>query len=354
MPKNLTETSNFDSPIVVPLGSDSHSTLAEYIEAIAQKLTNRSKWLQDIVARTNTWATQQLFDTAQNPDMPYIISSRHPGECNVTGTPEPANPWRMFAKFPSGVPNVFVRLYWGGGVTEGFFAITYNAYWRPHNQRWRQEDAGAYSFGVLVGGLASMFVSKDPASADWLTSAWQKLGEVQARDFHAANDVIADNQISCNSYYYVDSQARKEQLPLSSAFGPVSADELRTTNRVMFDAGLGATELAKGIKWPVPILPDGTIGTITLVFNIANAGDSFQWYRRRQLDDHTLSYTTVGSAVTTDGVNLAYLTINPPSGIADGDEYELCWKLQNASDAGQVNGNRVYGLRRDYIKYGPW
>lgn len=351
MPKNLTETSNFDTPIVVPLGSDSHSTLAEYIEAIAQKLTNRSKWLQDIVSRTNTWAIQQLFDTGQNPDMPYVISSRHPGECNVTGTPEPTNPWRMFAKFPTGVTDVNVRLYWGSGA-EGHFAIVYNAYWRPHNQRWRQEAAGSYSFAVLVGGLGTSFVSKDPASSDWLSVDWQQAASVNANAVDVATVNASESYVG--SYYYTGSQAKVQQLQLSSAFGPLSAAELRTSNRIMFDSGLASGELAKGIKWPIPILPDGTIGDIKIAFYIANSGDSFQWYRRRQLDDYSTSYTTVGSAVTTDGVNQAYKLISPPSGIQENDEYELCWKLQDATDVAQVNSNRVYALRRDYTKYGPW
>lgn len=354
MTKILTENDNFDADITVPLGSDTHATLAEFIESIAQKLTNRSLWLKKIVERSNTWLAEQLFNVGLNPDTAMLRSVRSPADCNVTGTPEPTNPWRMFAEFPSGITDVNVRIYWGGGLVEGYLCVSFNAYWRPQNQRWRQEDAGNYSFAFMVGGIGTQFLSKDPASADWLTADWDKtLSEVHAHSFHAAGTLNAVNECNASNFNYNSSQARKEQLPLSSAFGPVDADALRVNNRIQFDSGLSSGALATGIKWPIPILPDGTIGTITVVFSITNAGDSFQWHRRRQLDDHTVSYTTVGSALLTDGVNMAYKTINPPSGIQDGDEYELVWKLQNSADAGQVTGNRVYGLRRDYIKYGP-
>lgn len=343
MPKNLTEDdTTYPTPVAVPLGSDSHSTLAEYIEAIAQKLANRTAWLKGMFARSNTWLTQQFFDTAQNPDMPMFISTRQPGECNVTGTPVPLNPWRRIFRLPTGItPTINVAIYWGSGSLSGeHFAVTLNCYWRPNNQKWRQEDTSAASYALLIGGSSISLGKVNAGTADW--TDWDTNGALNVDDVYA-------NQFR----FQGGNVARKTQLPLSAAFGPVSPVALRTNNRVMFDDALDATAISKGIKWPVPLLPNNTIGTITIIFAIDNAGDTFQWYRRRQNPDHSTSYGAVGSAVTTDGVNKAYATISEPSGIQDGDEFELCWKLQNSADAGQVNSNKVYALQSAWDQYGP-
>lgn len=347
MPENLTESdASYPVTVAVPLGSDSHSVLSVYIKAIAQTLANRTAWLKGMFARSNTWLTQQFYDTAQNPDMPMLVSTRSPADCNVTGTPVPSNPWRRIARLPTGTPNINVALYWGNG-SEGNVAITYNCYWRPNNQRWRQEDAGAPSFAFFIGGLAQYMYYKAPGSADWVYADWEQQSTVYAKK------LIATNEVKSAQFLFNTDVARITQLPLSAAFGPVSPVALRTNNRVMFDDTLDATAISKGIRWPIPLMPNNTIGTITVIFNIANAGDTFQWYRRRQNPDHSTSYTTVGSAVTTDGVNQAYANINEPSGIQDGDEYELCWKLQNSSDAAQVNSNKVYALQTAWTQYGP-
>ena len=340
MATNLTEVSEYTATVTAPDGGDSRSNAANVVAALAQALMNRTRWLKDIVTRTNTWLAQQAFDVGLNPDTPMVVSVKTPLDCNVTGTPEPTNPWRMFAELPTGLPDINVRLYWG--PTAGHFAVTYNAYWRPQNQKWRQEDAASASFGLILGGDSLSMGRKAAATPDWDNGAWDVHGDVYV------NTVYADQFRFTDGYV-----ARKRQLALSSAVGPVSPVALRTNNRIQFDETLDATAVSKGIRWPVPLLPNNTIGTITVIFNITNAGDTFQWYRRRQNPDHSTSYSSVGVPVTTDGINMAWATIPEPSGIQDGDEYELIWKLQNSSDAAQVNGNIVYALQSAWDQYGP-
>lgn len=348
MPKNLTEdNSSYPATVTVPLGGDSHSTLAEYMEAFVQVLANRTAWLKDMVNRSNTWTTQQFVDTAQNPDMPYLISTRTPGECNVTGTPEPTNPWRMIAKLPTGITsNVFVRLYWGDG-TEGVFAAVTNAYWRPHSQQWRQEDATFASYALIVGIDGAALWRKPSGSGDWNKLDWTIHGTWSGKNIDASVGVTSP------LFTFPTPIDRITQLPLGSAFGPVDKVLLGQNNRIYFDSGLSSTVLADGIKWPIPLLPNNEMGNIRIAFYIDNAGDTFQWHRRRQNPDYSTSYTAVGAAHTTDGVNKAYASISPPSGIQDGDEYELVWKLDDETDPAQVNSNRVYALQREWTQYGP-
>lgn len=342
MPKNLIENaSSYPATVTVPEGGDTHATLAESIEAIAQALADRTAWLKAILGRANVWTWTQLWDTAQNPDVGIFESARTPLECNVTGTPAPANPWRRICKLPTGmVPGMNVALYWGIGAEFGYLLATYNAYWRPHNQRFRQEVASEPSFALLVTGESVSMVRVPAGTADW--SEWNTHGRIHVKSVYA--DAFRFNDGTVN---------HRTQLPLSSAFGPVSAVLLRTDNHVMFDASLDSTALSKGIKWHVPLLPNNRIGSIHIAFSIANAGDTFQWYRRRQLPDYSTSYSSVGAAVTTDGLNMAYATVFEPAGIQDGDEYELVWKLQDSSNAAQVNANKVYGLQRNWDQSGP-
>lgn len=347
---NLTESSTYDATVTVPEGDDTHSTLASFIQAPIQALMNRTRWLKDIVTRSNTWLTQQFFDTAQNPDMPYIASARTPGECNVTGTPEPTNPWRRFARLPSGLTSLTnVAIYWGNGV-EGNVAFALNCYWRPHNQKWRQEDASLPSYACIVTNDAIYLRTKAAGASDWNAWDWDAdASTVSGRDVYASAAVRGAQFL-----FATGSVARVTQLPLGAAFGPVDATELRNTNQVKFDAGLASSALAHGIKWPIPLLPNNTMGTITLTHYIANAGDTFQWYRRRQdPSTHSVTYGAVGAAYTTDGVNQAYGTIPAPSGIQDGDEYELVWKLQDATNVALVNSNKVYALQRAWTQDGP-
>lgn len=338
MPTNVTEdNTSFPNTIEVPLGSDSHATLAEYITSIAQRLANRTAWLKNVVNTTLTWFTQQQYDTGQNPDMPFFVSLRTPGDCNVTGTPQPLNPWRRIFRLPTGLTSLTnVAVYWGA---DGGFAVVSNAYWRPHNQKWRQEDATQPSYGFIVHADSINLVRKAAAAADW--------------DDWDVNGSLAVDAVYADQFRFPSLVARKRQLALGSAFGPLSPIALRTNNNIKFDDTLDATALSKGIKWPVPLLPNNTIGPITVIFSITNAGDTFQWYRRRQLPDHSTTYGAVGSVVSTDGINQAYAVIPEPSGIQDGDEYELCWKLQSSSNPAQVNANVVYALQSAWDQYGP-
>lgn len=68
MPKDLTEAATFDPTITVPLGTDSRANAAEVVEAIAQHLANRSRFLKavtDVAAQKNainTFTAQNTFN----------------------------------------------------------------------------------------------------------------------------------------------------------------------------------------------------------------------------------------------------------------------------------------------------
>lgn len=70
MAKIISETPTFDLSIVVPEGGDSRVDAAEKVEAIAQKLANRSQFLKaitDVAARRNTTNTFTQANTFTQP-----------------------------------------------------------------------------------------------------------------------------------------------------------------------------------------------------------------------------------------------------------------------------------------------
>jgi len=66
MPKTLTETPSFDLNLVVPLGTDTMSNAAEVVEALAQKLGNRTQYLKPKADGAAQLAASNVFTGTTN------------------------------------------------------------------------------------------------------------------------------------------------------------------------------------------------------------------------------------------------------------------------------------------------
>src|ERR1044072_5153115 len=85
MPKNLTDANQFDAVIEVPSGIDSRNDAAGAVERIAQRLANRTHYLNQRtgkLASDNTWSGNNTFN---NPTYLNDVLVIDPNSSDSTG-----------------------------------------------------------------------------------------------------------------------------------------------------------------------------------------------------------------------------------------------------------------------------
>lgn len=167
MAHNLTEVDAHTTPVVVPNGTDSHTVLAEYIEAIAQALANRTNRLNlhaalKNVANVFTAAPQEV--NVNDASLAAIIT-----RTMASDDAEPGNLWKAVVSHRFSTPS-WVNIYAGTEAADGQYLIAINAVWTPADQEFTQDDDTLDSFAVILDMGTGLRVSKVAAgAAAWAT-----------------------------------------------------------------------------------------------------------------------------------------------------------------------------------------
>jgi hypothetical protein len=172
MSKTLTEASSFDASVVVPEGGDSRATAAESVEALAQSLANRTRYLYDNLATagsaaslgaTQTFTGINTFTDAINAevtanDVPLLVT--HQMALSFK--------WKLLFTFKLGGGN-YVNQYAGFDYTGlGSYISTVNATWNPTTLRWHQITNTAPSVAIIQTAYGFRSAWRAAGAADWL------------------------------------------------------------------------------------------------------------------------------------------------------------------------------------------
>lgn len=297
MPKNIVDANTFTDPIVVPEGIDTHDTLAEFMEAFVQGLSNRTRFIKNIVdhiARVdvvNTFVREQIINAiVGSVDTPILTTQGKPGDAVDGGTAYPDNPWKLIFAAPT-KGSAWSAIY-VGQAPYGLL-IANNARWHVPTQRWRQLDA-TYPSTALISTPDGFVVSRIPAGvADW--QPWPNAG-AGTGDLFAGASVVAGLDFG-----YVLPRVRVSPIHMSDVSGSYFLDGDGSIGLRTFDAG-------DHIRFPIRV-PVG--GKLPAVQALVIQGAADRW-RLDVVERHVgapLSVTTptevlhVGSSSSVVGAN---------------------------------------------------
>lgn len=168
MPHDLTDLDAFTDPVTVPDGTDTHTTLAEFIEAIAQVLANRTNYLNlhaalKTAANIFTNAPQEV--SVDDAEAAALVQRK-----TCRDDPNSGNVWKNFLGSNVGGDSGYVNIYAGDKAGEAQFIIAINAVWSTAAQMWSQDDATSASFALLFHQSTGLRTSKKAIGASpWAT-----------------------------------------------------------------------------------------------------------------------------------------------------------------------------------------
>lgn len=352
--KDLTDVSEFTEPVVVPEGFDSHDTLAEFIEALAQALANRTRYLKDQVgdyalkSTSNTFADVQIINTpAGVVDLPILSTQGKPED--ATGLP--LNRWKLELAFPmkgSAWSGIFT-----GQPPYGMAFVT-NARWNVPAQQWRQLDA-AYPSAALIsttGSVNGLFLfSYVPAGAsgwtDWPT---------------ASADLIAGRDIGAGrEFIYPAARLRTQPILLADVSGPASFPATGGVSMWLPEAFS-----VPALQWPIrlPFNPNAEtrLGIVEIVVQQALGTSSWTaqligrhgavWTAAPGIPTPPTPITIPASPVSVPGGGLKLLQIDASAQVIAAD-HDWCLEMR-MTDTIDHTTDRVLAIRmRDWRDPGP-
>jgi hypothetical protein len=327
MSKDLTDVDTFSSPIHVPEGTDSRNDAAGDVELIAQRLANRTHYLNlraAFKAIANTFTAGQAIDvaSASTPLLTTTTDSQdHPSS--------PANKWKLELRFPL-ADGTSWRLYVGDGTggAGGNWIITTNAVWDPASggQSWSKDDTSKISTAVWAGPSGGFSVFQKNAGAGTWTSSWDvgvgnilvggdvsvgddlnvtgdavvggtitATGEISGGDISAGDDLFAgDNVNVTNLVQYVTPPTRTKQVNLLGLLNQANGTEPTF--------GEGITLNGSGIV-NIPLqLPHGAVLGVCRVK--LGAGDyDVRAFRKHSINMTNSSVPTVATVDTDSGTS---------------------------------------------------
>jgi hypothetical protein len=175
MSHNITDVDAFTSPVVVPDGTDSHSTLAEYLEGIAQPLADRTHNLNVHAAKvdvTNTFTQTQTFNVGPAVEFfdPNALNAALVTRTEADDDANAGNKWKAVLGFSIGNTGGYVNVYVGTKLGPEQFVIALNGVWDTVSQTWSSDNAAVDSLALLFETGVGVRVSKRPAGAGtWAT-----------------------------------------------------------------------------------------------------------------------------------------------------------------------------------------
>lgn len=364
MAHDLTEADAFTTPVTVPDGLDTHSTAANVVQAIAQAIANRTKWLKarydtntGKLDSVNTWVHKQFINTVDNEEP--MISSQLTSV--VSGFPDSA--WRLFCEFfVSGT--IKVRMYWGqnDSDSEGAFCITLNAlYSTDTSDSWYADDAGQPSFALFMHQtkLRTAVKSNGDLHWDWAFKGALDVGHIDSTgvvstgDVSAVDDVIAGDDVTAGGeFLYTGTHARTGGITLADVYG---AYKRLTTGEIAIDTSV-PDPLQRAV-WPIRLPVGAVLGDIEVIVLQSSADQILM-----SLQIRTLNFASPGAAsVSTPTTVLASTSIGYKkltlvvggTTIAADKEYVVMFQTNSGLSPGVAN-DYVVGIRMlDWHDPGP-
>lgn len=353
MPVNITDVSEFTSPLTAPVGTDSRDTAANVVEAFLQVLGNRTRYVKDVhealdavaakLGVANTFTRGQQIDIADNPGEALIRTTK----TSLDSTTNPGNGWKVILECKAD-PTSFVRVYTGANAPSGHFAVTVNAYWSvsgTYASKWRQDDVAQASFALMVIGTVCYVTSQPAGASPW--SSWpSNQGQLNANTLHAVGSVVSDAGMQAvGEYSYASPISRSQTVPVASFVGA-------SYSFVPGSPGSSATHIActnaNGTPCVIPLrVPVGcTTFSITASFNL-NGSIASDFRVVAMKADYTVGGAsndvqmgnTTSAAAPGDAKKTILISAGSPHTLdVAAEQYLFHWV------AGQV-GDKLYGLK---------
>lgn len=375
MAKNITEVSTFSTPIVVPEGTDSRNLAAENVEAIAQALGNRTKYIADNAGfkngSTNTWQYGQAIDPASAATF-RLTSTKTPHD-----HANPANKWGSIMRFAMAAGAANIAMYVGDG-TSGQLAFTINASWNDATQQWHQEESTRPSYALIVDPTGELHYYKVPSGtgANWtswptavgtftvaevITSSITAAAALIVGDVNVVGNVIGGANISLpggSRVVYTGTTAAKRRYKII----PIEKLHVAPDSSGPATYGFGTIYVLTNIDSVayLPIeLPSGTVLETVEVMQLQDSvANVFNIYYELMFDwDTTVpvtpgSRTNAGAANQTDArVSAVDIIVTPLDAAGYAHTSNAVQKLWLKMD--WKANNRFYGFRAVFIDSGP-
>lgn len=379
MPKNLTETAGFDTPITVPLGTDLRDHAADDVELIAQRLANRTAHLKALIEALSAidFARRDADNTfsANNTFQRTVTSSVGAGnddpvlDVTVAADINTNNKWRRVAKLrTSNANDVCVHVYTSSdSSSRGVFAITYNAHWRTSPTggypagHWTTDSGGnsTPSIAMIFNGDSVRIAVKSAGAGDW--SEWQdgsnltallgilEVSKVEAQTLRAAN------------FLFRSTLNRTTPLPTTHFGGGRYGWYNESQNLVQFnsDGTNSSDELA--ISWPLVLPPGATLKNVFVRHRQhitgggsvpSSARNTFRVWRRDQIDFGWTEVTASGGVRDPSGtagdVTTQLFASDLNAFINAGHEWLVTWYPSTDSDPVILIDNGVLGINLEW------
>jgi hypothetical protein len=364
MPKVLIEADTFDTEIQVPDGDDPRDDAAGDVERIAQRLTNRTRRLQNHTAKldsANTYTAQNTFDA---PVYFHDVVEIDPNTSLDAGIhiDRSGETYQHMISGRAGTASLDrVRIYSGiNGTTQGAFFFVVNA--RLEADGWRRTVEGRKSTALIIrDGDVRVVTRAADATQPW--ASWQQTtiedfdSEVLAETFRAARMIARGNQFTDAAdeypygFRYPAPIARIGAIPLGSCWGNTMYN---SAGEVLRDMGRDTPYLlqANYIWFPIPVPMFCSFTEVRVRFwqnQLSTPWDQFQLYKRTQDGP----WVAQGSAETraASGLVVANLHPGPAQVVGDGDEYAYRWRVTSADPT--ALDNRLVGLSVYWSDIGP-
>jgi hypothetical protein len=180
MAKVLVEVAQFDQQIVVPQGADSRQHAAEDVEAIAQSLSNRTRYLINLMndaaqrSLSNTFSQLNRFTSLELSDL-INFTGASAARAHVSSGVEPyrdptnsSNCWKLILE-QKVTGGQYLYVYAGSNFsTLGNVAIVCNAIWSIANQKWSRRDGAYGCSAVILSTERARVVTLPSGSDEWL------------------------------------------------------------------------------------------------------------------------------------------------------------------------------------------
>jgi hypothetical protein len=358
--KTLSEAETFDADIVVPEGSDDMDSHAQDLEAFAQKLTNRTRYLQarkGTLAGDNTWTGDNIFSDLLRVEGTAVVQPDGSNQAGVLVERNAHAFQEIVAARSTATSGDYVRLYSGSSPsTVGALLLVVNARWE-NGVGWSRTIPGRDSTALIMRDGDVRVVRKPSGDASpwasWPQNTITGFGaEVLSEIFRAARVLAQGNTYLdyTNGFRYTTPVDRISPIPLGLCWGNTAIND---AGHILRGIGVPAGE-SDAVWFPIPVPPFSTFGRVRVQFyqlQSSAPADTFQLYKRTQHD----GWVAIGAAESLASFANLY-TINLrnaaiPITVLDGDEWAFRWKVTSVQP--QALDNRIVGISVDWTDYGP-
>lgn len=353
MPSSLTEVATFDPTVTVPDGSDDMSNAAEVVQAIAQVLANRSRYLKsftDNAAQTNV--VDVIFSgrvTSNNIDPEksgFRIGNGPHDAVQTFGGALPTNKWIPALEAPL-TSTQKLRYYQGDGV-EGYTAITVNANYDSGNvsPSWMYDDVGQHAYAFMLNASGVWRVYSYRGSNHW--TVWDN-----------TDSKLAAHELDADNFNYIAAAPFDERVNLSRVMGQALIDHTGGIGAIGFQSDLTATlYTVSGVPhcdlvFPIDLKRDTVVSSVKIEINhsVSGTGSEVFTLRKRHGALNAIAYDDVVHGSPASGLGEQTVILSPtPFTVARGEEYSLVWTIIDMSN---LSAAKVYGIDVNCTQPGP-